>query len=85
MKTAAITLAFSKCLKQGDENSGLLSYFVPENFIGFKCSKTKVNFSKVELPRVSYIHFIRMHSPVEYCEYPKQNATQIIFGRIKVD
>ena len=45
--------ANSKCIKRNVENNGLLSYFVPENFIGLNCPKVNVHFSEVNLPRVS--------------------------------
>ena len=57
VKAANTTFTYSKCLEQDGENKGLLSYFVPENFIGFKCPKVEVHFNKVNLPRVSNIEY----------------------------
>ena len=47
------TFSNTKCIKHNGENNGLLSYFVPENFIGLICSKVNVHFSEVNLPPVS--------------------------------
>ena len=55
--TTNTTAPVLDCIKQDDGNSGLLSYFVPENFIDFQCPEVKVHFSNVNLSRVSYVNF----------------------------